>query len=377
MTLLSRYIFREHVKVLLWIFLVLTLLGFLLDFVERWDDLLEARVPTLTGLLCLVLRMPQYVVYVIPISVLLSTFITLGLLGRSNEVLAIKASGGSGYFISRTLLLVAGCLSLLSFFWAETLVPWTNRGAKRIWQVEVEKIAPRSLLRLEDIWFRSPTPQGMTLYHIGFLKLPDSTFPGPRLKPQSTTSFPIFKDVMVLRLNREFELIERIDAKEMLWREKQWIFVNGVRWRPDVPRVQRFDREVFSLPDTPEDFQWIARDVEEMSFFELRNYVRRAKQEGYDVTAYRTDVHFRVASAFFPLITALFTIPLALRIPPRAGGLALGVALSMAIGAVYYLVMAIGLAFGRTALLPPFLGAWGANCLFGLCGTWWMLHLRH
>lgn len=377
MTLLSRYILREHAKVLLLIFFVLTVLCFLFDFVERWDDLLEARVPTHRGFFCLTLRMPQYIVYVLPISVLLSTFITLGLLSRSNEVLAIKASGISGYCIARPLLLVAGALSILSFFWAETLVPWSNREASRIWQVQVEKKPYRSVLPLTEIWFRTPSSQGTTFYHIGFLKVPESTFPRPRLQPFAASTSPAFKDVMVLRLNHDFDLLERIDAKEMVWENGHWVFVNGVRWRPEASSVRRFDREVVLLPDRPEDFQWIARNVEEMSFFDLRQYIRRAKEEGYDVTSYRTDLHFRLASALFSLITALFTVPLALRIPPRAGGLALGVALSMAIGMIYYVTMAIGLAFGRTGILPPFVGAWGGNCLFGLWGTWWMLHLRH
>ena len=37
--------------------------------------------------------MPQFIVYVLPVSVLLGTFVTLGLMGRSNELTAIKTSG--------------------------------------------------------------------------------------------------------------------------------------------------------------------------------------------------------------------------------------------------------------------------------------------
>jgi lipopolysaccharide export system permease protein len=380
MTLLSRYLLREQLKTLAWIFLVLVFLCLIFDFFERLDDLLENAVPLRVGLRYMTYRMPQFVIYVLPISLLLSTFITIGLLGRSNQLTAMKASGISGYFISRPLLSLAVALSFFSFIWAEILVPSSNRAASKIWQVEVKKTTKRALFTRNEIWFRSPSPRGLTLYHIGFLKIPSSKLPGPRLEPKATKRPPILKDVTVFRLNRDFDLVERIDASEMLWKDGKWVFSEGVRWHSDQSgtiRVQPFKRETIPLHERPEDFQWIERDVEEMGFFDLLRYLRRAKEEGQPVSATLTDLHFKVASSLFSFIVVLFTIPLAMMIPPRAGGLAMGVTLSMTIGFIYYLLMALGLALGHTGTLPPLFSAWAGNILFGLVGLWWMLHLRH
>jgi lipopolysaccharide export system permease protein len=379
MRILSKYVLRENSKILSWIFLILALLCFLIDFFERWDDFVENDVPTRLGLIYLACRMPQYIMYVLPVSMLLATFITLGLLGRNNEIIALKASGISGFAIVKPMLWTAAVLSVFSFFWAETLVPEASREATRIWQVEVKKSSKRTLVRANEIWFRSPSSQGLTFYRIGFMKVPEASLPGPRLERQSP-EIPEIKDVSVLRISRAYDLLERVDAKEMVWEGESWTFIQGIRWAPGGstdPRVERFEREVIPLPERPEDFQWVKQDVEAMGFFGLLEYIKRAKEEGYDVTAHVTDLHFKVASALFCLVTVLFTIPLAMRIPPRAGGLALGVALSMAIGFIYYLFMAVGLAFGHGGTLPPFLGAWGANLLFGSCGVWWLLHMRH
>jgi lipopolysaccharide export system permease protein len=174
--------------------------------------------------------------------------------------------------------------------------------------------------------------------------------------------------------------MERIDAREMVWEQEGWVFLEGVRWAPGedaLARVERFERRGFPLAERPEDFHWIRQEVEAMGFFDLMAYIGRAREEGFDVTSHITDLHFKMASALFCLITTLFTIPLAMRIPPRAGGLALGVSLSMAIGFLYYLVMALGLALGHGGVLPPFLGAWAGNMVFGAAGLWWMLHMRH
>lgn len=376
MSLLFRYVLRENGKVLGWIFGVLTLLCFLIDFFERWDDLLEHGVSTSVGLYFMACRMPQYVVYVIPVSMLLSGFMTLGLMGRRNELIALKASGASGLLIVRPMLMTAMGLCGLSFFWAESLVPAANREAARIWQMEVKRTSQRSIVTESEMWLKSPSSQGMTLYRIGFLRLPQAPLPGP-----AEASPLVLNDVSVLRLDRDFRLLERIDAREMFWEGGEWVFLNGIQWRSmgldlQGPKVERFEKKSIPLPEKPEDFRWVRQDVESMGFFELLAYVQRARKEGFDATAQLTDLHFKVASAFFSLVTALFTIPLAMRIPPRAGGLAMGVTLSMAIGFLYYLLLALGLALGRGGAMPPFLGAWAANLIFGSVGIWWTLHMR-
>jgi lipopolysaccharide export system permease protein len=376
MSLLFRYVLRENGKILGWIFGVLSLLCFLIDFFERWDDLLEHEVPTSMGLYYMACRIPQYIVYIIPVSMLLGGFITLGLMGRRNELIALKASGASGLLIVRPMLVTAAALCVISFFWAESLVPAANREAARIWQMEVKKTSQRSIVTGSEVWLRSPSSQGMTFYRIGFLQLPQASLPGPGKDSQL-----ILNDVSVLRLDRDFRLMERVDARQMSWEGQHWAFLDGIRWSsmaqdPQGPKVERFENKTIALPEKPEDFQWVRQEVESMGFFELLGYVERARREGFDATSQLTDLHFKVASAFFSLVTALFTIPLAMRIPPRAGGLALGVVLSMAIGFLYYLLLALGLALGHGGALPPFIGAWGANLLFGSVGLWWMLHMR-
>ncbi len=377
MSLLFRYVLKENAKVLGWIFGVLLLLCFLIDFFERWDDLLEHDVATSLGLYYMACRIPQYVVYIIPVSMLLSSFITLGLMGRRNELIALKASGAGGLLIVRPMLITAGLLCVVSFFWAESLVPEANREAARIWQVEVKKTSQRSIVTGSEVWLKSPSAQGMSFYRIGFLPVNQSSLPGSG-KEEPTL---VLKEVTLLRLDREFRLLQRVDAREMSWEEQQWSFTDGIQWNSESldergPRVERFEKKTLSLPEKPEDFQWVRQEVETMGFFQLREYVERARHEGFESTSQVTDLHFKVASALFSLVTALFTIPLAMRIPPRAGGLALGVILSMGIGFLYYLVLALGLALGRSGALAPFPAAWGANLLFGSVGLWWILHMR-
>lgn len=378
MSLLFRYVLKENLRTLGWIFSVLTVLCFLIDFFDKWDDLLEQEVSALTGLYYMACRIPQLIVYVIPVSMLLSGFITLGLMGRRNELIALKASGASGFMIAAPLILTAGFLCLISFLWAELLVPSASREASRIWRTEVKRTSQRGIVAKSQFWLRSPGDGRTNFYRIGFLETSSRTTVGG--KERGTIPFTL-KDVTILTVDRNFTLTQRVDARQMDWDGQKWILSDGTNWTKEDPegkgsKVERFQTREIPLPEKPEDFQWVREEVESMGFFELLEYVERAKREGFDATAQLTDLHFKMASSLFPLVTALFTIPLAMRIPPRAAGLATGVILSMAIGFVYYLVLALGLALGRGGMVPPFLGAWASNFCFGAAGLWWIVHMR-
>jgi lipopolysaccharide export LptBFGC system permease protein LptF len=44
--------------------------------------------------------------------------------------------------------------------------------------------------------------------------------------------------------------------------------------------------------------------------------------------------------------------------------------MSIAIGLLYYAVIAISLAFGKAGFLPPFLAAWLGNIIFAALGVY-------
>ena len=50
-----------------------------------------------------------------------------------------------------------------------------------------------------------------------------------------------------------------------------------------------------AIPEKPEDFKIVQKDTEQMGFFELRDYVRKLRAEGFDATRYEADMHGKVA----------------------------------------------------------------------------------
>jgi lipopolysaccharide export system permease protein len=129
------------------------------------------------------------------------------------------------------------------------------------------------------------------------------------------------------------------------------------------------------LRKTPEDFKMPEQKNTELGFRELYRISQRLQEEGYDAIRYRVDMHARLATPFAAVIMAFLGIPFALQ-KGRGSNIALGVAITIAIGAGFHIVNALITAFGYSAVLPPFVAAWSANILFGLFGLWLLLSVR-
>ncbi len=104
-----------------------------------------------------------------------------------------------------------------------------------------------------------------------------------------------------------------------------------------------------------------------MGFRELRNFVRKLRQEGYDSTRYETDLHGKIAFVFVSLILALIGVTFPMR-SERSGGIAQGIGIGVIIGFSYWIVFAFTLSLGRSGTVPPVVAAWATNVILGVCG---------
>jgi LPS export ABC transporter permease LptF/LPS export ABC transporter permease LptG len=81
----------------------------------------------------------------------------------------------------------------------------------------------------------------------------------------------------------------------------------------------------------------------------------------------RVELHHRFAFPIACLVFALVAVPLGSQ--PRRGGRAAGSLIAVVLIATYYLLTVIGTGLARQAVLPPWLGVWGANILLAILGA--------
>jgi lipopolysaccharide export LptBFGC system permease protein LptF len=111
-----------------------------------------------------------------------------------------------------------------------------------------------------------------------------------------------------------------------------------------------------------------------MRLGDLRRYAAEIRSMGFPADRLRAEAAQKIALPFVSLIMALLAVPFGFRMG-RKGSL-VGVGLSVVIAMAYWGTFAVFRSLGGAGVLTPFLGAWGANILFGLAGLIGLLRLR-
>jgi lipopolysaccharide export system permease protein len=178
----------------------------------------------------------------------------------------------------------------------------------------------------------------------------------------------------VLDIDRDFRLVERLDAKKARWTPAGWLLSSGVVHRIDAQnrvRSEAFDSRLGALSERIDDFTQVQRPVDTLSFLELRAFVEKLRESGHQVGKYMVQLYARVSFPLVHFIMALVGIPALFPGEARGGH---RVATAIAIG--YWMVHSIALALAQADMLPPALAAWTANIIFAGLGTALFLNAR-
>lgn len=357
MLTLDRYLLRLFSGYLAVILLVLAGLYGLIEFLEKVDTFIERGAAPSLYLEYPLYKLPLIVSQMLPMAVLLAVFATIGLLARTQQLTAFKSCGIGVARVAQPLFLAGALLSALNFLggWG---VPWAVREARIVFDAKVRGDAqPRH--RTEDLYFRD----GERIISIG------------RSLPERNE----VQGLAVLEFDSDFRLLRRLEAPRAVYRgDGAWSLADAVERRFDpggaVTGHARHGELTVALGRAPEELVELWYQPDEMTSPELRRLAARLEREGHDARRYQAEWQLRLAQTFTPLVMVLLGVPFALQ-RGRKVNFGAGVALSLATFAVYYLLQAVGMAFGTAGLLPLPVGAWAANVLLGLVGGWLFLTL--
>ena len=359
MWIIGRYVSRELLKLIAICLGAFIAIYLVIDFFEKIDDFLENNLPLSLAVKYFLLKLPFIAQQGVPMGVLMGTLITLGLIARSNELTALKASGASPLIVAGPMILVALLLSMVDFALAEFVVPFTSSRANYIWSVKVKnRPAPGSFTQ-ERVWFKS----GQTLYNIRVLHAEGQ----------------ILEGVTIYEFDRNFQLVKRLDARKGQWDGSAWVFSDGIFLKRSADgnfAMEQFRQRRMTLNERPDSFQHLQKAPEEMTLAELGRYVAKIRSEGYDATRYRVDFHSKIAFPLTSVVMALLGIGVALYQGKR-GGIAVGVAVSVALAFVYILVFQLVLSLGYAGNLHPLLAAWTPNVFFVMVSMFLFVHSMH
>ncbi len=355
MRILWKYLIKSFLQVFYLALGGFVVIYLVIDLFEKIDNLIEAHV-TASGILVYFLsRIPIIVMEGIPMAILIAAIISVGLLGKNNELVALKASGVNLLRCILPILTVALLLSSVDFMFNQTLVPYCIKKANTIWQKKSKKGGQSAAVAQGRIWCRS---ENVILNADYFDKRNN-----------------LLKKVTLFVFDPEFNLVRRLDAREALWSGEDWIFVKGLdQWKKSDNTwvVTPFKARILPLEVNPVSFATVERLPDEMTFLELYDYVKRLQKEGYDTTYYNLKLHTKVSFPVTGIVLALLGISIAFLLGQHSS-IPLGVALATALAFVYLVIFQFSISLGESGVLPSIIAAWLGNVMFCMVGFFLLL----
>ena len=361
MTILSRYITKQFLRMLVLCQSGAITLFLTAEFIERIDDFIEENAAVSDATLYFLYKIPHLVFLSVPLTVLLASTFTLILFSRENEVLAMRAGGLSLYRIITPILIACLGISFLTFLANEYIVPFANKRGEYIRRVKIQKTGLHTHTQRDKIWYRS---ENNTIWQI------------THYDPSSEK----MRGITLYRLNPQNRLTQRIDATEVAWlpAEQHWEFHKGVIHDfagGGKIKQETFEKKVFPLAEKPKDFKETGRNPETMNYQELGRYIENLRKSGVNATRYIVDMWAKISAPFISFVLAIVGVAFSIR-SSRSGGAALGVAIAIAIGAIYLVLFHASLSFGHAGRLPPILAAWGPNAIFLAGGAYFLASIK-
>jgi LPS export ABC transporter permease LptF/LPS export ABC transporter permease LptG len=326
---------------------------------ELLSDILRNQVsPLIVGEYLLNVT-PYFLYYPIaPLSMLLAVLVTFGLLQRTNEITAIKATGISLYRVIFPVLVTSSLLAGVLFLSDQLYLPYTNKRQDAL-RNRIKGKPAQTYLRPDRKWIFG---QHSDIYYYQFFD-PDRD---------------VFGGVSVFQFDpHTFQITHRITADRAHWSMGRWVYEQG--WERTlngsaIDNYRRFDVATYpELAEAPGYFKKEVKQSSEMSYEELRRYIHDLEQSGFDVVRLRVQLQKKIAYPLITLVMAGLAIPFALTTGKRSA--LTGVATAIGIGVVYWTISGLFEAMGNLSQLPPAVAAWSPDLLFGFIGGYLILRM--
>ena len=328
---------------------------------ELLGDIARNHVSTLTVLSYFKYLIPLMVYQLAPLATLVATLVTLAVLAKNNEVVALKASGVSLYRLVLPLLIAGVLVSGGLFVLDDTFLPYANQRQDAL-RNEIKGRPAQTYFEPARQWIFG---ENSKIYNY---ELYDS-------------DRQLFGGLNVFELDpATFQIRRRIYAARATWEptESVWVLTGGwVRDFGSDGQVARYEPfKATSLPELTESPGYFRREVRQsfqMNWRQLGDYIKSLGQAGFDTTRLSVQWHKKFA---FPLIAAIIVFlgaPFAFLVGTR--GAVGGLAVAVTIGVLYWSSAALLEAMGSAGQLPPVLAAWGPDAIFAFLGLYFFLRM--
>lgn len=327
------------------------------DLFEVLQEFLEAKASARTVIAFFALKLPFYVVNVLPMSLLLSSSFMVNILGRHHEITALRASGLSIFRCFLPVWIVALLAAFLSLWLNERIAPQWDARAEEFLEALASPGKPRSASRPK-----------LAYHHAAARR--DWLF-------ESFDAGGQQQRVLVKQFRPDRSVAWELRAAKAYHtggEHGHWVFLDGTHSRFDaageLPEIEEsFTRhEALDLRESPDQIVNSLRPVEELAVGEI--HAMLAEQRHLPISTqnvFRTIMWHRLGFPFSCVVAALLGVSLSMT---QAGGALKGFAMAVGIMILYYLFSQVLVLLGKAGMVPPVVAGFLPTLLFGGWGGW-------
>lgn len=357
MKIVDRYMTNSFLGAFIWCLFIFMIMAVITDIFSFIDDIVKYKIPFISIAAFYVYYCPTIFIQVAPMAMLLSAIYILSNLNKHNEIAAMRSSGISLWRILTPILIIGLLVSTLVFIVNDRIVPMSSKVSSLIRREELER-------------YKDKTRQGKVLENVAIYGAGNRIIFARNYDVDKKT----LGDIIIHEHDASQNLVSKTTAQSGVWTNEGWKFYKVIMCDIDnsgriLGKPLFFDEKIIQLKETPSDFANREWRPEYMSYRELKRYIKNFRGIGTKlVKGLLVDLHYKIAFSLISLIIILVGAPFAL-ITTR-GGVFIGIGTSIAIGLLYYAVIAISLAFGKAGILPPLAAAWLGNIVFASLGVY-------
>lgn len=362
-TIINRYLLKEFLPPFAINMIFFTFIFLMAKILQITKLVVHYQVGLSKVFLLLVYWTPYFLIYVIPMSVMMSVLLTFLKMSNENEIVALKTSGINPARLLPPVFLfsILGCL--LTIYMSFYAMPWGRKEflntaaefAVSYLDVGIKERKFNTHFKKVVLYVHEVDPMDRSLKHVFIedrqLNNVVSTIVAPRGK--------LFKnlDTLSYRLRLYDGTINQVDMKKKK--------INAITF--DTYDVALDLRKAFA------DTKNRKRKLDELSVGEMRDYINNLAEDDPKYYKAKVEFHRRFSIPVACLALGLLAVPLGMQ--AKSTRKSYGLILGMVFFFLYFILLSAGMVFGETGQYPPEIGMWLPNLLMGGFGTYLLFRL--
>jgi len=372
MRLLDRYLLRELIVPLVYCLSGFLLLWVVSDLVNELNGLQEKKLHIGDIAQYYLIKVPEFLVLVLPIALLLALLYTLTNHARHNEITAIRAAGISVWRLCLPYFAVGLFVSLVVFWLNEYCVPQSADAAEQIRNCRVS--VPNAALSRDKVLNAgiNNSRDGRD-WVIGVYNLRT----GEMLRPVVVSkmgdgSHLELRAARAVRVKGVWNFFDVLEYKRPAKADELPILLvkTNVLVKPEFSETPEQIKSELQLSSGDSLVKAKRADI---PIFVILNYLRLHPYPSQAAALY-TKLAGRLAAPWTSLVVVLIAIPFGAASGRR--NVFVGVASSILICFAYFVLQQVCLAAGAGGKLPPWLAGWLPNLAFGTVGLVMTIRVR-